>query len=394
MHKRDSIRLGFNNTKTVMKTKKVSLAISSRLTAVILGLSAFILMGSALLPGLTAYVRADQYDEQINALQQQNSASRGALSDLLAQAASYQDAINKLQQQINALQAAIDANVAQQQDLQAKIVESQQEIDHQKTVLAANVKSGYVDGTPSTLEMLATSKNLSDFVDKQEFRTRVQNNIQDTLKKIAALQKQLQDQKAQVEKLLADQNNQQSQLASTQAEQNSLLAYNEGQQATYNQQIASNNSQIQSLRQAQIAANARFIGGAGNGPACGGGYPARWCEIPQDSVIDNWGMYNRECVSYTAFRVAASGRYMPYWGGIGNANQWDDNARAWGIPVDQNPRPGDVAISNAGYYGHAMYVESVNGDGTINISQYNASLNGTYSTRSNLNPAGLWFIHF
>ena len=108
---------------------------------------------------------------------------------------------------------------------------------------------------------------------------------------------------------------------------------------------------------------------------------------------DNWGMYNRECVSYTAFRVAASGRHMPYWGGSGNANQWDDNARAAGIPVDGNPRVGDVAISNAGYYGHAMYVEAVHGDGTISISQYNADWRGTYST-NRISIGSLVFIHF
>jgi surface antigen len=169
---------------------------------------------------------------------------------------------------------------------------------------------------------------------------------------------------------------------------------NQSQQASYNQQISANSGRIAELRREQIAANSRFIGAAGTGSACGGGYPAKWCEIAQDSVIDSWGMYNRECVSYTAFKVAASGRYMPYWGGYGNANQWDDNARAAGIPVDTSPRAGDVAISNRGTYGHAMYVESVNGNGTINISQYNAALDGRYSTRSGMDPSGLYFIHF
>ena len=65
-----------------------------------------------------------------------------------------------------------------------------------------------------------------------------------------------------------------------------------------------------------------------------------------------------------------------------------------GIAVDTNPRPGDVAVSNSGYYGHVMYVESVNPNGTINISQYNWSLNGTYSEAYNLPKAGLVFIHF
>jgi surface antigen len=119
-----------------------------------------------------------------------------------------------------------------------------------------------------------------------------------------------------------------------------------------------------------------------------------------DSVIDAWGMYNRECVSYTAFKVhqdylaGRNNRDMPYWGGIGNANQWDNNAYAYGIPVDNNPTPGAIAVSNSGFYGHVMYVESVNGDGTFNISQYNANLDGRYSTRNNVSRAGLVFIHF
>ena len=104
-------------------------------------------------------------------------------------------------------------------------------------------------------------------------------------------------------------------------------------------------------------------------------------------------MYNRECVSYTAFRVAASGRYMPYWGGHGNANQWPDSARAAGIPVDGNPQVGDVAISMAGPYGHAMYVEAVGG-GKVRVSQYNyGSPAGTYSEMT-ISAAGLYFIHF
>ena len=123
-------------------------------------------------------------------------------------------------------------------------------------------------------------------------------------------------------------------------------------------------------------------------------YPNKWRNIPQDSVVDSWGMYNRECVSYTAWKVYESGRYMPYWGGIGNANQWDDNARRMGIPVDGNPRPGDVAVAHWGYYGHVMYVESVNPNGTINISQYNYDFNGTYSEVYNFPTSGLVFIHF
>ncbi len=348
-----------------------------------------------------AVVHADQYDEQINALRAQNKTTQGLVNSLASQATSYEDAINKYQAQINDIQAKINANVAQQAALQQQIEDAQKEISKNKKYLGENIKAMYIDGQLSTIEELATSSSLADYVDKEEYRIIAQDKIDSIIKEIAALQEKLQKQKTELDTLVDSQKQQNAQLAESQSEQQQLLAYNEGQRAAYNQQISANSQKITELKRAQVAANARFSGGApGTGPTCGGGYPAIWCNIPMDSVIDSWGMYNRECVSYTAFKVhqdyllGRNSRDMPYWGGIGNANQWDDNARAMGIPVDNTPTPGAIAVSNNGYYGHVMYVESVNGDGTFNISQYNASWDGRYSTRSGVSPAGLVFIHF
>jgi len=366
-----------------------------KMRAVICGLLLVSLISAA------AAVHADQYDAQINALRQQNAQAQGVLNGLSSEASSYQDTINKLQTEINAVQTQITANEAQQALLQQQIVEAQNNIKLHKKYLGQDIKSMYIDGSLSTIEQLATSKSLSDYVDKEEYRIAAQNKINKTIKQIAALQTQLQKKKSELDTLVDSQKAQQAQLANARSQQQELLSYNQGQQAAYNSQIKSNTSKIGELRRAQIAANSRFSGGApGSGPACGGGYPAIWCEIPMDSVIDAWGMYNRECVSYAAFKVhqdylaGRNNRDMPYWGGIGNANQWDNNAYAYGIPVDNNPTPGAIAVSNSGFYGHVMYVESVNGDGTFNISQYNANLDGRYSTRNNVSRAGLVFIHF
>jgi peptidoglycan DL-endopeptidase CwlO len=345
--------------------------------------------------------KADRFDDQINALNTQNAQNRAAANLLQLQANSYQDAINKLQTQINAVRAAIAANEAKQAEIKQQIVEAEAELAKQKKLLGENIKQMYLEGDMSTLEMLASSKDLSDFVDKQQYRTAVQGKIKSTLDKITALKAQLKAQEAEVAKLLQDQEAQRSQLAADQAQQNQLLAATAAEKASLDASIRSNSSKISELRKQQAAENARFIGSAGMGPACGGGYPgtanSQWgvwgCNYPLDYNVDNWGMYNRECVSYTAFKVAASGRHMPYWGGYGNANQWDDNARASGIPVDSNPRPGDVAVSNSGYYGHVMYVEYVYDDGRILVSQYNADWTGRYS-EAVIWPGNLVFIHF
>lgn len=362
----------------------------------LLSVATLLVVGTTVVP--TA--RADQFDEQIKALREQNASTQSTVQGLQSVANSYQDAISKLQAQIGAVQQAITTNQNKQAELMSQIQSAQTELDKQRHVLGEDIKAMYVDGSPTTIEMLASSKNLSDFVDKEEYRSAVQSKIQTTLKKISELQNQLKGQKDQVDQLLDEQKAQQAQLDSDRAQQAQLLAYNQGQQAAYTQQIKDNQSKIAGLRAQQAAENARLFGGARVvvGGACdtshGDTYPTPWCNSGQDTLVDAWGMYNRECVSYTAWKVYESGRHMPYWGGIGNANQWDDNARAAGIPVDTHPKAGDVAIKNSQPYGHAMYVESVNGDGTINISQYNASLNGTFSLAYNVNASSLVFIHF
>ncbi|MGH7249787.1 MAG: CHAP domain-containing protein, partial [Minisyncoccia bacterium] len=243
-----------------------------------------------------------------------------------------------------------------------------------------------------------SSNDLSDFVDKQVYQSTVQDKIKSELDTITALKLQLQDQKNQVEQLLKDQQNLQAQLSSAQNQQAQLLAFNQGQQAVYDQQITSNQSKIADLRRQQILLNGQYNIGDFKGDPNNGGYPSIWANAPQDSMIDDWGMYNRECVSYTAFKVhqdflAGKDHHdMPYWGGIGNANQWDDDARAYGIPVDSNPTPGSIAISNAGFYGHAMYVEAVNGN-EVYVQQYNQQLTGQYSEGWRY-TTGLVFIHF
>ncbi len=391
------------------QSKKIKFLFSTRRfgrVATAVALSVVVLAGS-----YTHVVRADQFDEQIRALQNENAGHQENVNSLAAQAASYQDAIDKLQAQINAMQAQIVANQEEQARLQAEIAAKQAELERQRKLLGEGVKAMYVDGQISTIEMLATSKNLSDFIDKEEYRNAVQQNIQESLARIAALQNQLKMKKAQVDQILDAIKAQQAQVAADQAQQAQMLAYTQAQKDQFNSQISANRGRIGELRRQQAIANARYnIGRAGEGVNCGGGYPGStrgpwgaWgCNYELDNTIDNWGMYNRQCVSYTAFKVhqdflnGRNSRDMPYWGGVGNANQWDDNARRAGIPVDSNPTPGAIAVSNTGFYGHVMYVEEVgvvNGQQAIYVSDYNAGWDGRYREYWRL-PTGLVFIHF
>jgi hypothetical protein len=250
----------------------------------------------------------------------------------------------------------------------------------------------YLEGDISTLEILASSKDLSDFVNRQEYRNSVSDKVKDTVEKINSLKAQLQSQQKQQQELLQNLQAQQSQLQAQENQQAQLLNYTDAQKASYDQQISSNNSQIVGLRAQQAALNRELGGVPVAGDSGHGGYPVVWNNAGQDTLVDNWGMYNRECVSYTAWKVYQTYGYMPYWGGSGNANQWPGDAQRAGIPTGTTPRVHSVAIWNVGAFGHAMWVEAVSGS-TIYVSQYNYDLAGHYSEMS-INGSGLTYIYF
>lgn len=343
-------------------------------------------MVSALVIGttVTPFARADTYGDQINQLLAENATNNQAVTDLAMQATSYQDAISRLQSSIALLQAQINDSNAKLAALRQQIADGQAKLDQQKAELGDNLKTMYVNGQMSTIEMLASTNDLSSFVDAETYRGAVQAKIQQSLKDIAALQNKLNEQQRQTELLLKQQQTQQSQLAANQAQQSQLLALNQGQQAAYNQKTKDNQAKIDDLIAAQRRANL----GSGNGALYAGStsYPfanAGFSMSTAPGCNDNdgpdpWGYCTRQCVSYTAWAVLHSGRKAPMY--YGNARDWVGHAQADGVPVVGigQARPGDVAISTAGTWGHAMYVEKVSGN-QVYVSQYNANLDGQFS---------------
>jgi len=274
---------------------------------------------------------------------------------------------------------------------EATIDQTNRDMEKQKLILRDNLKLIYRSGNISPIEVLASSKNLSDFVSQQQYLGAIKRKVDDNLNKIEALKKELDIKKGQLAAQSVQQQTVVNQIATKRAEQASILARTQGEESNYRSVIKEDESKIASLKAQQAAIISSYSTNVQYGGT--GGYPWANASPFPNSYPDPWGMYQRQCVSYTAWRVAKSGRNMPYWGGVGNAYQWPGNARAAGIAVDGNPQPGDVAISSAGYYGHAMYVESVLGGGKVRVSQYNANWSGNYSV-SDVSIAGLEFIHF
>jgi peptidoglycan hydrolase CwlO-like protein len=370
-----------------------------------------ILMALAVPMQVVQQVSADQYDDKINALQQEIDNYSAQAAQLTTQADTLQSAVAELQSQAAVIQAQIDISQAKYDKLVTQIADTEKQIKDNQDALGITIANMYVDDQTTPLEMLASSKNISEYLDKQEYRSSVRNQLTSTISKIKDLKAQLDQQKTDVQNVLNDQQTAKNALVAKQNEQQNLLDQTQGQEAAYQSLIVKNKKDIQDERDKKDAYYASLKSEAtniSNGDPNKGGYPAYLANSAQDRVTDPWGLYNRECVSYAAWKVhqahvdnPSKYRYdMPYWGGIGNAWQWafsgyensegekqdyntglwhTSNAESAGIPTGSEPKAGSVAVRNAtpsnnDYWGHVAWVESVNDDGTINISQYNWNL--------------------
>jgi peptidoglycan hydrolase CwlO-like protein len=401
-------------------TTPASISLKSRVvllvTMMIIALAAPIQLGSK--------VFADKYDDQINALQQQVNAYQSQTSVLAGQAATLQSAVAQIQSDMSAIQAQINLSQVKYNQLTIQIAETAQKIKDNQDALGQTLADLYVDDSISPLEMIAGSKNISEYLDKQTYRSSIKDQLTSTITTIKDLKTKLDTQKVDVKGVLDQQTTQKSALAAKQSEQQDLLTQTQGQEASYQQLINDNKAKIAAAAAAQAAAVASYgskgnanlgIGGGGGyiGPSplgsfgyrnltqnqsCpSGGYP--YCGS-LDSYADPYALYNRECVSYTAWAAdKLYGKYVTSFSGYGMAYQFGNTAKVlMGATVDNTPEIGSVAILPplAGFaqVGHAMVVIGTpTADGWVHVSQYNFGSTGMYS-EMDVKVTGVVYVHF
>lgn len=326
---------------------------------------------------------ADQYDQRIAALQAQINQYQDAARALGAQADSLQRTLDGINNEISQIQAQIDLNQAKYDKLVIEIAETEKQIAENRDALGDVIADLSIEGKISPLEMLASSKNISDFVDKQAYQSSIKDELNSTIKRIKELQEQLKIQKLQTEELLASQKRDREALDSKRAEQQRLVNETRGQEAAYQQLKSKTEAEKQSVMEAQQAAiraaSARnggvaFVGGGS------GGYPWGPGNCPMSGMYstggangnggDGWGYGCRQCASYAAWKVGQRTGVIPT--NAGNANNFPASLsyRPQGYTAQAN----SLGVIMDGAYGHVVWVESdPDAAGFITVSQYNAN---------------------
>lgn len=345
----------------------------------------------------------DDISKEIDALQSQIGDADAKANELNQQAKTLQGELESLNNDKKLIKSQITKYQALQSKLADEISQTQRKIEDNKKALGSTLVEMAVGDDMTPLERIAGSQNISTALDGFEYKSAVKNSLTKTVQEIKESKKVLEDKKAKNEEALRDQKFKETELAAKETKQQEILQKTKGEESKYQDYIKGQQDQIAKLeaeRERLAAFNRQYsqdngINVPSGGTSGGGGYPAVWANAPMNSYVDSWGLYSRQCVSYAAWKVWSTGRFVPHFAGRGNAYEWPSTTAAHGIAHGSSPKRGSVAIDpNVGAgYGHAMYVEEVYGNGTIKVSDYNYYWDGLYReyTRSS---GGLTYIYF
>ena len=372
--------------------------------------ASFIILIVALLSLSLIYVSrpalADQYDDKIKALQADMARYQAEADKLNAQAATLQNALAQLANERAALQAQIDLNQAEYDKLVIEIADTEEKIAENQDALGDTLADLYVDDTISPIEMLASSQNISDYLNKQEYRGSIKEELTSTIATVKDLKASLETKKTEVEKVLAEQKAAKESLVAKQTQQQTLLNQTNNDEAAYQELIADSQEQIAEAKATQAAIRARINGTGGYVLVESGSltdYPWNSSNCPMWGYLstggadgnggDGYGYGCRQCASYVAWRIAKETGIYYRWG---NAKDFTQNAINAGYPAGP-PMAGSIAVmdpAKAGQgFGHVAWVEAVSGN-MVTVSQYNYDYGQGYGMYSMMTLSVDAFDHF
>ena len=186
-------------------------------------------------------VTIDEAQKKADELQSQKSAAQAEKDTLAAKLNSIIDQMNKTQEELSAKETEI--STAEEELVQAKVDE-----DDQYNSMKKRIKFMYEGGNTQFLEILMSSSNIGDLLNKAEYVSKLSSYdrdmltaFQDTVKAVEEKEAKLQD---EYEKL----NTLQSSLVSQQTEAQTLISSKEAQIAEIQDQITDNANLLADLK--------------------------------------------------------------------------------------------------------------------------------------------------
>ncbi len=290
----------------------------------------------------------------------------------------FQAKVNELSAEIATKEAEIAETEAEVEVLKDKIAETEAKLQEEQEALAELLVNMHFESDAEPIRILAGSTSISDLAEKAAREEVVKGQISASAITIKQTKDELENAKVEVEDLLAQQQEAKKSLMEKRSEQENLVAKYENDAEAYAEEARAAVLAQRAAEKAEQEAHPELY----HGSAYSGANTYPWqgnCPAQQDEFITYWedawgwhkiGGYVCECVSYAGWKAYEAYGVAAAWG---NAYSWDDGARAAGYRVDKSPAAGTIGQVDGYPYGHVFWVESVNSDGSINVTEYNNS---------------------
>lgn len=328
-----------------------------------------------------------QLQGQLNSINAKIEGIKGNLSQKRNEKATLENQIAILSGQIEELQLKIEGTTVEIQKTETEIAETEKkirdteaELQRQQEIIKEHLRILY-EQRFSAVEVVVSSDNFSEFINKSEYLRTMQEKVQETAEKIKQLKIELETKKKTLETKRSDLGNLKKQLDGEKADldtqrvqKDKLLETTKGEEAAYQAQLndsknayAAVQSQINS-----VLASLRTPSSSSSGPASG--------SVKRGQVIGyqgNSGFSSGSHLHFGVYKGTADVDPMPY---MNNGTfSWPlDNPTItqgyWGTFSHRGVGwPGGLDLSQ--YFGAPVHAAA---DGNIIFNGYNAGTFGHY----------------
>ncbi len=383
------------------------------------------------LGSLAPQVSAQDLDSQINSsnstianINEKKSAVNSTIDSLVSELSSVQTKIDSTKAQKEEAQQAVDTLKAEITKLEKVIAERNSRLEDQARAVQTN-------GARSYLDFLLNAENLSDVVNRIGVVMDLIGANRELLQQQAEDKKQVEAKEQQQQEKLAEQEKAETELSSLQTQLNETFDKNKvllanltqeevaeiskrdglvAEKAAFEKRIAEEKAKAEaeaariaeasrqslvsqasetgasstsyqapaasssssSSQSSSQATTTTTTSSSSSSYASNGSFPA---VDPSYRAALNGGYFG-QCTYYVYNRMAQVGTPIGY-SMMGNANEWPSYARSYGYSVSNTPTAGSAIVFQSGIggshpvYGHVAFVEAVNADGSLYISEMN-----------------------
>ena len=401
----------------------------------------FVVTGTALALGtLAPSVNAQDIGSQINTANSQIQNLNNQKQAVATQVDQLSQDLSNVQSRINSVQAEQETAKANLEVLKAEISKLETLIAERNERLKDQARAVQVNGARSYLDFLLNADSITDVVNRigvivdlvganrqlmqEQARDKEQVETKEQAQKANLAQQEANEAQLQnlQSELSATFNKHKATLANLSNEELEAIAARDGlvqekerlaaEKARADAEKAAAQKAAEAAKEAMLKATEESVAQAASTPAAAtvstpatiaakSATPAKAANIvvggsfaaPDPSFVAALnGGYFGQCTYYMYNRFAQLGSPIRTTG-LGNAAEWPANAAAAGYGVSSTPRAGTAIVFQRGVggadpvYGHVGFVERVNADGSLFISEMNVQGVNVISTRTI--PAGV-----